>query len=198
MAIAGVPVEFVHLPIGEDDEHLWMSTTEVTNKLWSEVGMKTGREIGGPTSPAVNMSLYDTDKFFKEIRRQEGGGMDLRLPSRKEWVTACLAGGPGPYAIGDRDRSSDLDRFAWFGLGPDAEPRRVAYGKKPSLWGLYDIHGNVEEWCAAIGRNKDEGPVMGGSVRSRSEQLGIDRVNREPGSMFSGVRGFRMVAERLP
>ena len=198
VTIAGVPVEFVHLPIGDEGEYLWMSTTEVTNKLWSKVGKVTGREIGGPSTPAVNMSLYDTDKFFKEIRRQEGRGMDLRLPTQEEWIRACLAGGPGPYAIGDRSRSVDLDRFAWIGLGPKAGLQRVAYGKKPSYWGLYDIHGNAEEWCAAVGRNKDAGPVMGGSVRSKPLEAGADQMKKEPGSMFNEVRGFRMVAEKLP
>ena len=124
--------------------------------------------------------------------------MDLRLPTQEEWIRACRAGGPGPYAIGDRSRSVDLDRFAWIGLGPKASLQRVAYGKKPSLWGLYDIHGNAEEWCAAVGRNRDSGPVMGGSVRSKPLEAGTDQMKNEPGSMFSEVRGFRLVAENLP
>ena len=124
--------------------------------------------------------------------------MDLRLPTQEEWIRACRAGGPGPYAIGDRSRSVDLDRFAWIGLGPKAGLQRVAYGKKPSYWGLYDIHGNAEEWCAAVGRNKDAGPVMGGSVRSKPLEAGADQMKKEPGSMFNEVRGFRMVSEKLP
>ena len=72
--------------------------------------------------------------------------MDLRLPTQEEWIKACLAGGPGPYAIGARERSVDLDGFAWLGLGPKAGLQRVAYGKKPSYWGLYDMHGNAAEW----------------------------------------------------
>lgn len=111
---------------------------------------------------------------------------------------ACRAGGDGPYAIGDRSRVDDLGRFAWIGLGPAAGVKRVAYDKKPSFFGLYDMHGNAEEWCAAVGRRKDSGPVMGGSVRSTPLQAGTDVEKVEPGSMFNEVRGFRMVAEELP
>ncbi len=194
VSIDGVPVEFVRLPIAEDGGFLWMSTTEVTNRLWSAAGALTGREIGGPNEPAVNMTLYDTDKFFRSIRKT----IDGRLPTMAEWSRACRAGGKGPYAIGDSSRSDDLDRFAWLGLGPTAKVRRVAYDKKPTYWGLYDIHGNAEEWCAAVGRRKDSGPVMGGSVRSTPLQVGVDVEQIEPGSMFNEVRGFRLVAEKLP
>ena len=189
--IDGVPVEFVHLPVADAGGLLWVSTTEVTNRLWSAAGATTGREIGGPE---VNMSLYDTDKFFRAIRKT----IDGRLPTMAEWSRACRAGGDGPYAIGDLSRGDVLDRFAWIGLGPAAKVQRVAYDKKPSYWGLYDIHGNAEEWCAAVGRRKDSGPVMGGSVRSTPLQVGVDVEKIEPGSMFSEVRGFRIVAEQLP
>jgi formylglycine-generating enzyme required for sulfatase activity len=67
-----------------------------------------------------------------------------RLPTEAEWEYACRAGGTGRYCFGDEEK--DLPLYAW--LKPHSEGRTHPVGeKRPNHWGLYDVHGNVWQWC---------------------------------------------------
>jgi formylglycine-generating enzyme required for sulfatase activity len=91
--------------------------------------------------PAICMTHHAANKFCEWLSFQTGHF--YRLPTEAEWEYACRAGTTGPYSC----PTADLEKFAVL----DPEQIRVGYEKvgtkKPNPWGLYDMHGNVMEWC---------------------------------------------------
>ena len=91
-------------------------------------------------------------KQITELERKAGRlpeGYAYRLPTEAEWEYACRAGTQGPYNVdGDYTKLVGLRKFAWFaGAGSSLGTRPVGKDRTPNAWGLYDMHGNVYEWC---------------------------------------------------
>jgi formylglycine-generating enzyme required for sulfatase activity len=74
-------------------------------------------------------------------------GQEFSLPSEAEWEYACRAGSTSQFYFGDDD--DGLGAYAWFRDNSDQRIQQVG-GKTPNLWGLYDMHGNVWEWCEDV------------------------------------------------
>ena len=140
------PAHIVYLTHG-----FYMQTTEVTQGQWQEImgtkpwsGKKYVQE--NRDSPAVYVSWYDAKEFIGKLSARDG--KIYRLPTEAEWEYAARAGSRSKYSFGDSEYN--LGEYAWYDKNAWNIGEKYAHrvgAKKPNQWGLYDMHGNVYEWC---------------------------------------------------
>ncbi|MHC4538158.1 MAG: InlB B-repeat-containing protein [Planctomycetota bacterium] len=130
----------------------WMGQTEVTQSQYTSVmnaqpwsAKAYVREDAN--NPAVYVSWDDAVEFCRKLSQQEG--RMYRLPTEAEWEYACRAGTATRFGFGESDLP--LGDYAWFNGNADKAGQDYAHPvgqKKPNPWGMYDMHGNVLEWCS--------------------------------------------------
>jgi len=101
------------------------------------------RNFKGDDRPVEQVSWDDCQDFIQKLNALGAGGR-FRLPSEAEWEYACRAGSTTRFCFGDSD--SGLDAYAWYSGNSGSQTHAVRQ-KRPNAWGLYDMHGNVWEWC---------------------------------------------------
>jgi formylglycine-generating enzyme required for sulfatase activity len=121
----------------------YMGITEVTQAQWKAVMGRNPSNFKGDDLPAESVNWNDVQEFIAKLNEREGGG--YRLPTEAEWEYVCRAGSSTRYFFGD-DKSR-LGDFAWYKKNSGGKTHPVGQ-RKPNAWGLYDVHGNVSEWCS--------------------------------------------------
>ena len=203
IAIMGVQVNFRWCPPGEfmmgspmsengrfNDERLhavklsrgfWMAETETTQELWQAVMGSNPSAFKGNDLPVERVSWGECLAFIKRIEGYAPKGTEFALPSEEHWEYACRANSTGWDGV----TASDLTGMAWY----DANAGKVTHpvGRRaPNGWGLYDMHGNVSEWCAdAYGDYTNAG-----APKSNGSSFVSDRVRRG-GGWLDGARYCR-------
>jgi formylglycine-generating enzyme required for sulfatase activity len=197
-----VKMEFVRIPAGSfymgwaDPEEsrkvritkpFYMGKYEVTQAQWKAVMGTTLRQQRakavvpwnlkgeGPEHPMYYVSWEDAVKFCKKLGRK------YRLPTEAEWEYACRAGSQTRFYYGDDPNESELGQYAWWWDNSDSQTHPVGQ-KKPNVWGLYDMHGNVREWCSdreytTIGYSTGGGLVDTTGLASAKEPYRVCRGN---------------------
>jgi len=149
-----------------------------------------GEQPVGDEYPVCNLGRDDCSDFCSGLTRRLGGRYECRLPTEAEWEYACRAGNAGLWSCGSDAR--ELPPLAWYAgtvEADDARFRPVAR-KAANAFGLFDLHGNLEEWCTAtppgVGAVVRGGNVRGGSFAVRS-------AGRESSPPTAPRGGFRVV-----
>jgi formylglycine-generating enzyme required for sulfatase activity len=211
-----------------------IAITPVTVELYREVMSESSTTQGEAEArlPATSVTWFDAIKFCNRLSARAGyrpcyskwfgwwrcdwRADGYRLPTEAEWEYACRAGTTTRYSFGDDP--ADLDGYAWYtGNTKTAQP--VA-SKRANPWGLYDLHGNVLEWCwdwhevyspkpARNPRGPDKSPtgrrvVRGGSVEvlldvALSNLRSARRFSIHPKyiARFSGFRCVRVPSQQV-
>jgi sulfatase modifying factor 1 len=144
--------------------NFWMGIHEVTQAQWRRVMNSNPAMFTDDQRPVERISWHDAQTFLQKLNRLLDGdlpeGQVARLPTEAEWVYACRAGTKSEFWFGDDSSqlsrygnfadASGFDTISWRDLDQDDRFSGTApVGSfPPNPWGLYDMHGNVWEWCA--------------------------------------------------
>lgn len=174
---------------------------EVTQEQWEAVMEANPSSVKGAKLPVTHVSWEDCQEFIKKLNAKTNGG--YRLPTEAEWEYSCRAGTTTKFSFGN----AITDKDANLGWG------KIQYvGKfKPNAFGLYDMHGNLLEWCEDLYGGYPEaqvvdptGPVKGDNRIARGgsfhEPQGVFRsAYRFTRYQFTGTvdLGFRLVKTQL-
>jgi len=168
---------------------LQMSATEVTQQQWQAVMGNNPSDFIGDGVPVEHVSWQDTQGFFDRLNERRDG-FTYRLPTEAEWEYAARAGestSPAPTAV------------AWFGLalssGRESRPQRIAT-KQPNRWGLYDMLGNVAEWCEDWYSPNYQRVVRGGSWEDSASSVRVSARGKAVPTTRNYSIGVRIVRQR--
>jgi len=163
----------------------YMGKYEVTQEQYQQVMGKNPSQFKGRADlPVEYVSWDDAQAFCRQI--EELTGERLRLPSEAEWEYACRAGTSTMYYSGDDEAS--LGRAGWY-RGNSKRKTHPVGQKEANAFGLYDIDGNVWEWCEDDCHESYEGAPTDGSAWI-DKPRGRPRVLRG-GGWHNGARGCR-------
>jgi len=132
----------------------YLGRFEVTQEEWLRLMPSNPSQFAacGPRCPVDSVSYDDIQVYIGRLMRAAHGGC-FRLPTEAEWEYACRAGTRGPFSVGSTLSSAQANYDGRYPM-PGAPPGRYL-GRPapvgsfpPNPWGLYDMHGNVWEWCA--------------------------------------------------
>ena len=160
-----------------------MGKYEVTQAQWEAVMGNNPSYFRGGNRPVEQVSWYDVQEFIEKLNALDDGYV-YRLPTETEWEYACRAGSNGDYA-------GKLEAMAWYDHNSGQMTHPVG-AKQPNAWGLYDMHGNVFEWCQDWYDSNYY--AQSPSVDPQGSESGTFRVKRGGGWMFSA--GFARSAAR--
>jgi formylglycine-generating enzyme required for sulfatase activity len=123
----------------------WMADTQVTQELWMAVGRGGNpSRFKGENNPVERVSWIDCQAWIEKLCEHHESHQ-LGLPTEAQWEYACRAGSTSAYCFGDDPK--ELPKYGWFGKNSPDSTHPVKQ-LKPNDWGLYDMHGNVDEWCS--------------------------------------------------
>jgi formylglycine-generating enzyme required for sulfatase activity len=187
----------------------YLGKTPITQIQWKAIMDKNPSHFAGDNLPVENVNWNDIQTFLNKINKLTG--KDFRLPTEAEWEYAAGGGMTNRTKWSGTNNQSNLSEYAWYdgnsgrSFWKSGKPQSVAT-KKPNILGLFDMSGNVWEWCqdyyGSYDSSNQNNPVgsstgtfrvyRGGSWLSPPQNLrATNRDHYEP-SYFSSHLGFRL------
>jgi len=134
----------------------WLGKYEVTQAQYEAIMGTNPSSFKGADLPVEMVSWDDAMAFCSKLTASEKAagrlpeGYEYTLPTEAQWEYACRAGTTTALNSGknlsDKEQCSEMDEVGWYYYNSDSKTHPVGQ-KKPNAWGLYDMHGNVGEWC---------------------------------------------------
>lgn len=183
-------------------QSFWLADTECTQAFWAAVAGSDESRFKGLERPVERISWDDAKAFCVALSTQVAGAR-ARLPTEAEWEYACRAGVDGAYASYLGAITNDkLDTIAWFaGTTSMTQGVKRRFG---NTLGLFDMHGNVWEWCEdrygtysptpitdPVGREQETRVARGGSWGDRPDRLRAANrlaVRQDMRTLYLGMR----------
>jgi formylglycine-generating enzyme required for sulfatase activity len=134
----------------------YMARYPVTQALWQVIMGNNPSHFKGKNHPVEKVSWGDAQEFITKLNERTRENR-YRLPTEAEWEYACRSGSSETYCFGDDKKL--LGEYAWYSNNSDQKTHAVGE-KKPNAWGLYDMHGNVWEWCQDWYKGYSPGSVI--------------------------------------
>jgi formylglycine-generating enzyme required for sulfatase activity len=187
----------------------YIGVYEVTNAEWEQLMGTNPSYFKDGDRPVVKVSSEDAFEFCRKLSdlpAEQRAGRVYRLPTEAEWEYACRAGSTTTYSFGND--SSELMEYGWYRANGGDMTHPVGE-KKPNAWGLYDMHGNVAEWCSdwwgsyeeGVAVTDPQGPpnpnrelrvIRGGDARQDPENCGSAHRKGVYATLRHGAIGFRL------
>ena len=121
----------------------YMGIYDVTQEQYEQIMGKNPSYFKGAQNPVERVTWDEAVEFCKKVSQKTG--KTVSVPSESLWEYACRAGSKARFSYGnDYDKLGD---YAWYGKNSQGKTHPVGQ-KKPNAWGLYDMHGNVSQWCS--------------------------------------------------
>ncbi|CCQ70981.1 protein of unknown function DUF323 [Crocosphaera watsonii WH 0402] len=190
-------------------ESFWMSQTQITQEQWAAVAqlpkIKTDLNpspstVQGNQRPVEQVNWYEAQEFCQRLSKKIGE--EIKLPTEEQWEYACRAGTTTPFHFGETltDKLANYradNTFAEESTGTYTGQTTDVGSFPPNGFGLYDMHGNVWEWCDSDYDNNNSNKVLRGGSWGNfpSYCRSADRSFYDPGNRTDDI-GFRVVVVR--
>lgn len=197
------PQHWVHV-----ERPFYMAVSEITQAQWTAIFNSNPAYRQGINLPVTQVTWEEATAYadwLNSYDHNRPSGYAYRLPTEAEWEYACRAGSSERFSFGDDPNG--LDDYAWYSENADDHPHEVG-SRLPNAWGLYDMHGNVAEWCfdwydsifysyapSTQPHGPDSGSTMavrGGCYENRKSCRSASRDDLDPLTYDKRV-GFRVV-----
>ena len=154
----------------------WLLETPMPQSLYEEVMGTNPSKFKGDNLPVENVSWYDATEFCEELTKRLPKWLKATLPTEAQWEYGCRAGTTTPYSFGNALNGDDANCAGDYPFGTKTKGKYVGQttpvkSYRPNPWGLYDMHGNVDEWTSDY---YDDYP-SGTAIDPKGPTFGSDR-----------------------